>query len=160
MALSGCAVAEETPSSWTLGTDDAITWETVHVLSRSSSDSIADEYATKEVSPVLSFRCTGGGDGSLSMQIDWQRFISSFNTEAGFRVDDGTRDWIKMSVDDSNKVTLSRSSEDVVRLMDSMSEGSSLNVEIVPYSESAVSVTFPLGDFPDAIDGLRQACEQ
>lgn len=156
--LGGCAVAEEAGSPWTLATDDAVTWETVHVLSQASSGTIADEYGSKEVRPVLSFRCTEGGDGSVSMQIDWQRFISSFNTEAGFKVDDAARVWMKLGVDSSNRITLSRSDDDVAQLIDALSPGTNLDVEIVPYSESAVSVTFSIGSFADAVTDLRQRC--
>ena len=159
-ALAGCAVAEETNDApaWTLGVDDSITWETVRVLAQASPDTIADEYATKQVHPVLSFRCTEG-DGTLSMQIDWRRFVSSFNTEAGFQVDEGQRDWVKLGVDDSNRITLSRSAADVDALVASLGTGQNLNVEIAPYSEPSVFVNFDLTGFDAALEKLKAECE-
>ena len=159
IALVGCAVAEEaTTSAWTQGIDEDISYETVRVLAQTSADSISDEYGNKQVSPVIQFRCTEGGDGSVSMQIAWQRFISSFNTEAGFQVDDGKRNWIKLGVDDSNTVTLSRSASDVTTLIDAFSAGTILSVEIEPYSEPAVSVSFDLAGFADGVAALRESC--
>lgn len=159
-ALAGCAVAEESKDTpaWTLGVDDSITWETVRVLAQASADTIADEYATKQVHPVLSFRCTEG-DGSLSMQIDWRRFVSSFNTEAGFQVDEGQREWMKLGVDDSNRITLSRSATDVDALVASLGTGQNLNVEIAPYSEPSLFVNFGLTGFDAALEKLRSECE-
>ena len=163
IALAGCAVAEESDpaadSNWSLDVDDSITWETVHVLSQTSQDSIPDEYATRQVTPTLELRCTAGGDGAISMRINWHRFISSFSTEAGFRVDDGQRDWLKLSVDDSNRITLSRSAADVVSLVASLSSGENLNVEIAPYSEPSVSVNFTLSGFETALSALNEACD-
>ncbi len=159
IALAGCAVAEEAPqSAWTEGIDEDISYETVRVLAQTSADSISDEYGSKEVSPIIQFRCTEGGDGNVSMQIAWQRFISSFNTEAGFQVDDGKRNWIKLGVDDSNTVTRSRSASDVTSLIESLSTGSTLSVEIEPYSEPSVTVSFDLTGFAEGIEALRTNC--
>ena len=160
VALTACATAEESSDAgpWTLGVDDTVTWETVRVLAQASPDSIADEYATKQVHPVLSFRCTDG-DGTLSMQIDWRRFVSSFNTEAGFQVDDGARNWMKLGVDDSNRVTLSRSASDVKALVAALGTGKTLNVEIAPYSEPSVFVNFDLTGFESALEQLRAECQ-
>ena len=154
--LAGCAVAEETPSAWTMGTDPEVTWETVHVLSQPSTMAVLDE-SGGEVTPILSLRCTEGG-GEISMQIDWQRFISSFNTEAGFKVDNGSRDWLKLGVDGSNKITLSRSASDVSSLMDALGSGSTLNVEIAPYSEPSIFAEFDLAGFSASADALKSAC--
>ena len=160
-ALAGCAIADETDSAgepaWSLGIDDSISWETVHVLSQTSQDSIADEYAARQVTPRLELRCTAG-DSALAMRIDWQRFISSFGTEAGFRVDDGERNWLTLGVDDSNRVTMSRSADDVAELVAAMSAGHTLNVEIAPYSEPSVFVNFDLAGFEDAQRALMEAC--
>ena len=155
--LAGCAVAEESRSAWTLGTDPEVTWETVHVLSQTSSLAVLDQSASNEVLPVLSFRCSEGG-GDISMQIDWQRFISSFNTEAGFQVDDGSRNWIKLGVDGTNEITLSRSSSDVASLIDSLGSGEVLNVEVPPYSEPSIFAEFDLSGFADAVADLKEAC--
>ena len=159
LSMISCATAGETGSRWELGIDESITWETVHVLSQPSTDSIPDEYATKDVTPVLSFRCTESGDGSIGMQIDWQRFISSFNTEAGFQVDEGKRQWIKLGVDDSNRITLARSTSDVGALIEQLSAGDNLSVEIAPYSEPSVFVSYDLAGFSDAVQALASGCK-
>lgn len=154
--LAGCAVAEESDSAWTMDVDPEVTWETVHVLSQASTLAVADE-SGNEVSPVIAFRCTEGV-GEISMQLDWQRFISSFNTEAGFQVDDDSRNWIKLGVDGSNKVTLSRSSSDVSSLVEALSGGAVLNVEIAPYSEPSIFAEFDLSGFAASADALKASC--
>lgn len=155
----GCAVAEEEDvSRWLLSVDDTISYETVRVLSQASTGTIADEYGSKAVRPVLEFRCTEGGDGTLAMRIDWQRFISSFSTEAGFQVDGGARNWIKLGVDDSNRVTLSRSAADVDSVVAALTAGDTLSVEIAPYSEPSVFVDFPLAGFDASLAELNAYC--
>jgi len=156
VACAGGSFAEQ--SAWTSGIDDNVSWETVHTLSQLSDDRIPDEYASKEVQPVLSFRCTEGGDGTLSMQIDWQRFISSFKTEAGFKVDDGERRWIELEVDESNRVTLLRNPTRVEELTAQLSDGNLLDVEIAPYSEAPVSVRFSLARFEPMLAELEGRC--
>jgi len=155
--LTGCAVAEESNSAWTLGTDPEVTWETVHVLSQTSSLAVLDQSASTEVLPVMSFRCSEGG-GEISMRIDWQRFISSFNTEAGFQVDSGSRNWIKLGVDGTNEITVSRSSSDVASLIEALGSGDVLNVEVPPYSEPSIFAEFDLAGFADAVSQLKEAC--
>lgn len=157
-ALAGCAVAEESATAWTLGVDDEVTWETVHVLSATSLDTIPDENGAEEVRPVLSFRCTEGGDGKVVLAIDWRRFVSSFNTEAGFRLDEGDRNWIDMRVDDSNRITTARNDSDASALLDGLQGADDLSVEIVPYSESAVTVGFDAAGFAGSAESLVVAC--
>lgn len=154
---AACATAEEPVSAWSMGIDEDVTWETVHVLSQASDDSIADEYGEKQVQPVIELRCTEG-NGAVDLQIDWQRFVSSFNTEAGFKVDDGNREWIDLGVDDSNRITIARRESDVSALLERMAGGDALSVEIIPYSESSVTVGFSLVGADTALEGLRAAC--
>ena len=156
LLLAGCAVAEESASNWTMETDPEVTWEVVHVLSQTSTLAVLDE-SGNEVSPVIAFRCTEGA-GEVSMQIDWQRFISSFNTEAGFQIDDGSRNWIKLGVDGTNKITLSRSASDVTELLEGMSGGTTLSVETEPYSEPSIFAEFDLAGFADSAASLKEAC--
>ena len=61
----------------------------------------------------------------VSVRIDWRRFISSFNTEVGFKADGGKTLWQKWGVDQSNKITLSKSAADSQSLVDYLSGGSS-----------------------------------
>lgn len=154
---AGCAVAEESAAAWNLGVDEEITWETVHVLAQTSTMTVLDESGSSEVAPMLAFRCTEGS-GEVSMRINWQRFISSFNTEAGFQVDEGSRNWLKLGMEGDDKVTRSRSAADVTSLIDAMSGGEVLNVEIAPYSEPSIFAEFDLAGFTDSMAALNAAC--
>ncbi len=141
---------------WTLGVDDS-GYDSQQMVSQASSVAIADEYATKEVNPVLSFRCTAGGDGTITARIDWQRFISSFSTEAGFSVDDGKASWLKLAVDSSNKQTLADASN-TASLLSLLEGGKQLTVEIAPYSEPSVFVRFDIENFAAAFARLQETC--
>lgn len=122
-----------------------------------SADTIPDEYATNNVHPVLDFRCPARGDGTVRFQIDWRRFISSFNTEVGFRVDDGKTTWMKLGVDSSNKITLGKAA-DAAQLIEKLQDGKTLNVEVAPYSESSVFVNFDVSTLAPALETLKDAC--
>ena len=156
--LASCAMAGDNSSPWTLGVDEEVTWESVQVLSQTSADSIADENGNDGARPTISLRCTAGDSTTLELRIDWQRFISSFNTEAGFKIDDGKRNWFDFRVDDSNRITIARRASDVGTLIDALNEGSQLSVEIIPYSENATRVTFDLNGFTAGLESLRGAC--
>ena len=67
--------------------EDSSSFQTVASLQQDSANTIKDEYATKDVTPQLTFRCAPG-DPAITARIDWRRFVSSFNTEVGFKVDD------------------------------------------------------------------------
>ena len=128
------------------------------MLYQESGNTIKDEYATKDVTPRLEFHCSPG-DPAVTARIDWQRFISSFSTEVGFKVDDGKFTWLKWKVDGSEKVTLSPSPDDTQRLIDVMVGGSQLLVDVTPYSEGPVTVTYELAGFADALETLKAACQ-
>ncbi len=137
--------------------EDPTSYEVVTWLQQDSANTIKDEYAAKDVVPRLLLRCAPG-DATITARIDWQRFISSFNTEVGFRVDDGKTLWLKWGVDRSNKVTLSPSADDSKKLVDYLREGTSLQVEVSPYSESPVTVEYNLTGFVSALDALLKEC--
>ena len=139
-------------SPWELGDDD---YSGGIALSQQSTDAIPDEYATKDVQPVLSFRCAS--DGAVAMHIDWQRFISSFRTDVGFRVDGGDAKWIKLAVDSSNKITLANSTE-TAALLEHIAAGEKLNVETAPYAEPAVFVNFDIASLTQELQKLSEAC--
>ena len=81
----------------------------MHVLSQASANSIADENGNDGAHGRRSqFAAQPATATTLEFRIDWQRFISSFNTEAGFKVDDGKRNWYDFRVDDSNRITIAR----------------------------------------------------
>jgi hypothetical protein len=128
------------------------------MLYQDGGNTIKDEYATKDVTPRLEFHCTAG-DPTVTARIDWQRFISSFSTEVGFKVDDGKFTWLKWKVDGSEKVTLSPSPDDTQKLIDAMAGGSQLLVDITPYSEGPVTVTYELAGFADALAALKDSCQ-
>jgi hypothetical protein len=153
------ADAPGSDSDWTVTmADDPSGYGEVAVLYKDAGNTIKDEYATKDVIPRLSFSCSPG-DSSVTASIDWQRFISSFSTEVGFKVDDGRFTWLKWKLDSSEKVTTSPSADDSGRLLAMMGAGETLKVEISPYSEGPVEVEYPLAGFADALETLKGRCE-
>lgn len=153
-ATTTTASADDSGGHWTEGVDDADSSAVIHTLSQVSVDSIPDEYAAKDVQPELQFRCSGG---DLTFRIDWGRFISSFNTEVGFRVDGGGATWLKLGVDASNKLTVAKAA-DTAKLIDKLGDGSVLNVEVAPYSEPSVFVSFNVSTLADALQTLEADC--
>ncbi len=127
----------------------------VEMIYQDAGNTIKDESYANDVLPRMEFRCETGG---VAARIDWRRFISSFSTEVGFKVDGGKFTWLKWKVDGSEKVTLSPSADDTVALINLMKSGESLLVDITPYSEGPMTVTYALTGFAEAIDGLKAAC--
>ena len=144
--------------SWvlTLG-EDPSSYKVIALLQQDSANTIKDEYATKDVVPQLMLRCAPG-DPTITARIDWQRFISSFNTEVGFKVDGGKTLWLKWGVDRSNKITLSPSADDSRNLVEHLKEGASLKVEVAPYSEPPVTVDYDLTGFAKGLEALLKEC--
>jgi hypothetical protein len=156
--LVAAAMADEVGENWTLEVAD-VDYRTTALLTQDSSDAIADEYATREVNPQLSFRCYPDEGSKLSVSIDWRRFISSFNTEVGFKVDDREMILLNWGVDRSEKVTSPRSGDNVQELLDYFAGGNHLQVEIIPYSEGLVSVSYDISGIDAALVELRSRCE-
>ena len=149
---------EEIDEHWSLALGALSDFEVSISIQQESPDAIPDEYAAKEVHPLIDFRCSARGDGTVTLLVDWRRFISSFNTEVGFKVDDGKADWLKMGVDSSNRITIANSAEDTARLIESLKSGSTLAVEVAPYSEPSVTVHFDVSTFADAYAKLVDSC--
>jgi hypothetical protein len=139
--------------------EDSSSYKTVASLQQASLTTIKDEYAKKNLSPQLEFRCTPG-EAVITARIDWQRFISSFSTELGFKVDAGKFTWLKWKVDQSNKVTFSPSAADSQKLIDLALGGEKLLVEVTPYSGSPVTVEYDLEGFSGALAELKDSCSQ
>jgi type VI secretion system protein VasI len=157
--LVACSAAQSQDEKWrSQMIDDPAGYSSVAVLQQDSATTIKDEYASNDVTPVLEFRCTPG-DATITARIDWQRFISSFSTEAGFKVDGGRFTWLKWKVDPSEKVTMSPSPADSQKLIDLLVGGSELLVEISPYSEGPVTASYDLAGLADALDDLRSQCQ-
>ena len=160
IAGPGLAFAQTTEleGSWVLAFgEDSSSYDVVALLQQDSANTIKDEYATKDVVPQLMLRCVPG-DPTITARIDWQRFISSFNTEVGFKVDDGKTLWLKWGVDRSNKITLSPSAGDSRNLFEHLQEGTSLQVEVSPYSEPPVIVNYDLTGFTKGLEALLREC--
>lgn len=159
VTLTAGATAAQPAGNWaiTIG-EDPSSYEVIAALQQDAANTIKDEYGTKDVTPQLAFRCTPGNP-EISVQIDWRRFISSFNTEVGFRVDGGKTMWLKWGVDQSNKITLSKSAADSQSLVELLDGGGELLVEVSPYSESPITVRFDLAGFSQAVDALRTECQ-
>ncbi len=161
-ALLAIASAEagEVPGDWILAVgEDSSTNETIASLRQDSRGTIKDEYAKQDLHPQLIFLCVPG-NATITARIDWQRFISSFNIELGFKVDDGKFTWLKWKVDQSNKVTFSPSAEDSQKLIDLALGGNRLLVEVTPYSGSPVTVEYDLAEFSKALAKLKDSCSQ
>jgi invasion protein IalB len=159
--VAGMAAAQtrELDGNWVINIgEDSSSYEVVAMLQQASANTIKDEYATKDVRPQLAFRCAPG-NAEISVQIDWRRFISSFNTEVGFKVDGGKTLWLKWGVDQSNKITISKSAADSQSLIEGLEGGSELLVEVSPYSEPPVTVQFDLAGFSQALESLRAECQ-
>jgi type VI secretion system protein VasI len=156
--IAGVAAAQPA-GKWaiTVG-EDPSSYEVLASLQQDAANTIKDEYATKDVAPQLAFRCAPGNP-EISARIDWRRFISSFNTEVGFKVDGGETLWLKWGVDQSNNITVSKSAADSQSLVDLLDGGSELLVEVSPYAESPVTVRFDLAGFSQALDALRMECQ-
>jgi len=157
-AVATFAQAAELQGRWLLTVgEDPSSYQIVASLQQDAKNTIKDEYASSEVVPQLMLRCAPG-DPTIAARIDWKRFISSFNTEVGFKVDDGTTLWLKWGVDRSNKITLSPSADDSQRLVEHLSEGTSLQVEVAPYSESPVTVDYDLTGIASGLEALLGEC--
>ncbi len=73
--------------------------------------------------------------------------------------DDGRFMWLKWRVDGSEKVTYSPSADDSARLIEAMKSGQTLTVDVTPYSEGPVVVTYDLAGFSESLDALRASCQ-
>ena len=129
----------------------------VESIASDAGNTIKDEYARNDVTPRMMFQCAPG-DPAVTARIDWGRFISAFSTEVGFKVDDGKFMWLKWKVDSSEQVTLSPSPDDTRRLLEALQVGSVLTVDVSPYSEGPVVVTFDLTGFAEALSALQASC--
>ena len=157
-SVATLAQSEDLEGPWVLAVgEDPGSYEVVASLQQDSANTIKDEYATSDVTPQLMLQCIPGNP-QVTLRIDWQRFISSFNTEAGFKVDGGKTLWLKLGVDRSNKITLSRSAADSMSVIEHLDGGKSLQIEISPYSESPVTVEFNLAGLAGALESLQKEC--
>lgn len=147
-----CTIACMAAGLWQSGSGE------VQSISQDAGNTIKDETAQKDVTPRIEFRCAPG-DPAITARVDWARFISSFSTEVGFKVDDGRFMWLKWRVDGSEKVTYSPSADDSARLIEAMKSGQTLTVDVTPYSEGPVVVTYDLAGFSESLDALRASCQ-
>jgi len=147
------ADSSDASGNWTLTVED------VASLQQDSMTTIKDEYAQQDLNPQLQFLCTRGNP-AITAQIDWQRFISSFNIELGFKTEGGKFTWLKWKVDQSNKVTYSPSVDDSQKLIELALGGDKLLVEVTPYSGSPVTVEYDLVKFSAALAKLQESCTQ
>jgi len=152
-------VAASIAAPWSLevGRDEK-TWEHVATLGVESSNEIAGEYATRKVRPQLAFTCTPGGDGTISVWLDWRRFISSFNTEVGFKADDRELLLVNWGVDKSNRITRPRSVSDAGEIIAYLAGATSVQVEVIPYSASLIAVQFDISGIDEALKALSAKC--
>lgn len=153
------ADAPGTESGWQIETvEDSSGFGSAETLYQDSSKGISDEAATGEVTPRLEFRCTSG-DETVIARINWNRFISSFSTEVGIKVDGGRFMWLKWKMDQSEQTTVSPSASDSQNLIDALSVGSGLLVEVSPYSMGPETAEFDLTGFADSLAALTARCQ-
>lgn len=151
VTMLACAATSMAAGQWTPASGE------VESLSQDAGNTIKDQTAQNDVTPRIEIRCTPG-DSTLTARIDWGRFISSFSTEVGFKVDDGRFMWLKWKVESNEQVTYSPSSDDSAKLIAAMSSGSTLTVDVSPYSEGPVVVTYNLTGFPAELEALKARC--
>ena len=152
------ADAPDPNSGWNLETvEDSSGYGSVVTLHQDSSNTIKDEAASSDVTPRLEFRCTPE-DVAVTARMDWKRFISSFSTEVGFKVDGGRFTWLKWKMDQSEQITLSPSAADSQKLIDTLKAGSELLVEVSPYSQGPETAAFDLNGLSAALDALVGEC--
>lgn len=156
----GIAATTSADELWSLAVGvDEDNGETVATMRQESGDSIRDESGKKDIYPVLEFQCAPGSNPNIRFRIDWRRFISSFNTEVGFRVDDGKALWLKLGVDPTNEITVSKSAADVGKLVQLMSDAKTVEVEVAPYSEPSVFAGFNISTLESTLDTLSGHCK-
>jgi len=144
---------------WSIATmEDASGYGDVVLLQQASGSTVPDQSAANDVTPVLMFECRPA-DASVIAKIDWQRFISSFSTEVGFKVDGGRFTWLKWKVDSSENVTLSPSATDTEKLIAALISGSDLLVEVTPYSEGPVTASYDVSGLPSQLEKLKTRCQ-
>lgn len=149
--MLACSITGLAAGQWTAATSE------VESIAQDAGNTIKDEYARNDVTPRMELRCTPG-DPTVTARIDWGRFISAFSTEVGFKIDDGKFMWLKWKVDGSERVTYSPSGEDTAKLIEAMTAGATLTVDVSPYSEGPVVVTYDLAGFPAELEALRNRC--
>jgi len=147
-------------SAWFTETvdDSMVSGSEIIALVQDSAKTIKDESVSNDVTPRLEFRCIPG-EASVTARINWQRFISSFSTEVGFKVDGGRFTWLKWKVDSSEQVTISPSADDSQKLIDILKNGDELLVEVSPYSQGPETAAFVLEGFSAALDALLGKCQ-
>ena len=154
-----CADAPGPDSSWNLESlEDPSGFGSAVALYQDSSKTISDEAATGEVRPRLEFRCTSG-DETVIARINWNRFISSFSTEVGIKVDGGRFMWLKWKMDQSEQSTVSPSASDSQKLIEALSAGTGLLVEVSPYSMGPETAEFDLTGLADSLAALTARCQ-
>ena len=159
LLLAATAAAEPIASNWSIDVArDEKTWENVATLAFESNNEIADEYAAKKVHPQLAFLCKPGVDGTITVRLDWRRFISSFNTEVGFKADDRELLLVNWGVDKSNRVTQPRSASDSKELIAYIAGANNVQVEVIPYSASLITAQFDISGINEALQELTAKC--
>ncbi len=150
--------AAQAAADWALGdADDPQSSQPVTSLSQDAIATIGDEYGTRQVRPRLEFRCSQGS-ASLRLRIDWQRFISSFDTEVSFAADAEEPLSVRLAVDRSNEVTSTRDAGDAASLAAYLAGRSELAVTVTPYAGVPVTIRYDLAGLDAGLEQLRDAC--
>jgi len=157
--LLAAAATQALPDNWSLSVGrDPISWENTVTLSVQSAGEITNENGSAQVRPQLEFRCKPGGDGTISARVNWQRYISSFNTEVGFKADDRQLLLVNWGVDKSKKITQPRSASDSAELNAYIAGASNQQVQDIPYSEKLNSIEYDISGIDEALKALTAQC--
>ena len=67
--------------------------------------------------------------------------------------------WLKLGVDSSNKITRSKSRTDVGNLVQLLSNATTVELEVAPYAEASIFVSFDISTFTSAQGTLIERCK-
>ena len=151
--------SQKNNTSWSIKIRDNTSLNNKAVtLVQISNIAVRDERGSKDVHPVLEFYCEYNNPDIYS-EINWHRFISSFNnTEIGVSVDDMKTDWISIKVDKNNNITRLDSNERSSSFIKRLLSGSSLKIQVEPYSEPIIFSQFNLNTFEIKLNELTELC--
>ena len=128
------------------------------ILTQTSNIAVRDDRSSENIYPILEFYCEYDNPDIHSL-INWKRFISSYNnTEIGVSVDNMKTDWISIKVDKNNNITRLDSNERSSSFIKRLLSGSSLKIQVEPYSEPIIFSQFNLNTFEIKLNELTELC--
>lgn len=161
LLISSSVAAQNSDTFWSVSTIKGDTYSNkVASLNNESSNSVRNKSNSKDVFPFIEFYCqTTNSD--IYLEIDWKRFISSFNkTEIGIVIDNARTEWLAVKVDKKNAITRLVSAKNTQEIINKLLTATSLKIEIEPYSEPAISSEYNLQNFSSKLNEFIQICKK